>query len=113
MKPLYGEAVPSDKIKQEKKQGIRYSEVTLGKEYLIHTYFFKTRYIAYKDITRIYMRVAGGEFGEFPMDEYSLVLLDAKDQEHVLHVERGEYIEGVQNVIRENYPHIQIGKPKQ
>lgn len=112
MKPLYGEAVPSDIIKKEKKQGVRYSEVTLGEQYLIHSYFFKTRYIAYRDIVRIFMRVAGGEFGEFPMDEYSLVVIDAGKQEHVLHVERGEYVQGVQKLIQERFPHIHIGKER-
>lgn len=112
MKPLFGEVQTRERVKQEKKNGIKYAEVTLGEELLIHSYFFKTQYIAYRDITRLYMRVAGGEFGEFPMDEYSLVILDKENHEHVLHVERGEYIQGVQEYVQKHHPQILLGKPK-
>lgn len=110
MKPLFGNVQTKEFVKQEKKKGIRYAEVTLGSTLLIHSYFFRTQYIAYEDIQRIFMRVAGGEFGEFPMDEYSLVIIDREGQEHVLHVERGEYIKCVQDFVSEHYTHIRIGK---
>ena len=38
------------------------------------------------------MRVAGGEFGEFPIDEYSIMIEDKEGNEHALHVDRPEYI---------------------
>ncbi len=110
MKALFGNVQTKETVKLQKKQGIRYAEVVLGESLLIHTYFFQTKYIAYADIKQAYMRVAGGEFGEFPMDEYSLVLIDKGDQEHVLHVERGEYIKAVLDEMKENHPDILIGK---
>lgn len=110
MKALFGETQTKETVKLQKKQGIRYSEVVLGESLLIHTYFFQMKYIAYQDISQVYMRVAGGEFGEFPMDEYSLVIKDKGDQEHVLHVERGEYIKAVLDYLKEKQPQILIGK---
>ena len=72
MKVLYGKNLEKDFVKIQQKSGKRIAEITLGDRILIHKYFFQTSYIAYQDIRRMYMRVAGGEFGEFPIDEYSI-----------------------------------------
>lgn len=113
MKVLFGESLPKETVKEEKKNGIRFAEVTLGKSVLIHTYFFRMVYISYADIRRIYMRVAGGEFGEFPIDEYSLVIEDISGKEHILHMDRGEFVEGIKEWLKIHQPHIVIGKKQE
>ena len=113
MKALYGEALERRVIKEQCKKGKRIGEVILGEEWLIHRYFFLTSYIAYSDIRRAYMRVAGGEFGEFPVDEYSLVLEDLDGNEHVLHLDRPEYGKKCLEWLEKVQSSIKIGKMKQ
>ncbi len=110
MKVLYGKKQERNVITEQIKGGRRIAEVTLGDQYLVHRYFFRTSYIAYVDIVRAYMRVAGGEFGEFPIDEYSLILEDREGKEHALHVDRPEYIREILNWLQTSQKHIQIGK---
>lgn len=112
MKALYGEKRERNVIKQEIRNGKRLSEITLGATFLIHRYFFRTSYIAYTDIERIYMRVAGGEFGEFPVDEYSMIVEDRAGTEHVLHVDRPEYGKQCLEWVKKTQSHIKIGKEK-
>ena len=113
MKVLYGETQDRNIIKEECRHGKRIAEVILGANFLIHRYFFKTSYIAYHNSIRIYMRVAGGEFGEFPIDEYSLIVVDKKGKEHALHVDRPEYIRKILKWIENNQKEIQIGKEQE
>ena len=113
MKALYGEALERRVIKEQCKKRKRIGEVILGEEWLIHRYFFQTSYIAYSDIRRAYMRVAGGEFGEFPVDEYSLVLEDLDGNEHELHLDRPEYGKKCLEWLEKVQSSIKIGKMKQ
>lgn len=112
MKVLYGKNLEKDFVKIQQKSGKRIAEITLGDQILIHKYFFRTSYIAYQDIRRMYMRVAGGEFGEFPIDEYSIMIEDKKGNEHALHVDRPEYIREILKWIETYQREIQIGKEK-
>lgn len=112
MKVLYGKNLEKDFVKIQQKSGKRIAEITLGDQILIHKYFFRTSYIAYRDIRRMYMRVAGGEFGEFPIDEYSIMVEDKKGNEHSLHVDRPEYIREILKWIETYQREIQIGKEK-
>lgn len=99
-------------VKTQCKNGKRIAEIILGDQILVHKYFFCTSYIAYQDIHRMYMRVAGGEFGEFPIDEYSLIVVDKEEKEHALHVDRPEYIREILKWIGNCQKEIQIGKEK-
>lgn len=110
MKILYGSELDRKKIKEEQKQGKKISEIILGKEILIHKYFFHTVYIEYSNIERMYMRVAGGEFGEFPIDEYSIIVEDKEGKEHSLHMDRPEYVQAVLKWVEEHQRHIKTGK---
>lgn len=112
MNALYGKAQDRSVIKEQCKNGKRMAEVILGEKWLIHKYFFHTSYIAYSDIRRAYMRVAGGEFGEFPVDEYSLVLVDPDGREHVLHIDRPEYGQKCLTWLEDIQSNIEIGKIK-
>lgn len=112
MKVLYGKNLEKDYVKTQQKSGKRIAEITLGDQILIHKYFFRTSYIVYQDIRRMYMRVAGGEFGEFPIDEYSIMIEDREGNEHALHVDRPEYIREILKWIETHQREIQIGKEK-
>ena len=112
MKVLYGKKLDQDFVKVQCKSGKKIAEIILGDRILIHKYFFRTSYIAYVDIQRMYMRVAGGEFGEFPIDEYSLMIEDREGNEHALHVDRPEYIREILKWINAYQKEIQIGKEK-
>ena len=56
---------------------------------------------------------AGGEFGEFPVDEFSLVLEDLDGNEHVLHLDRPEYGKKCLEWLEKVQSSIKIGKMKQ
>lgn len=110
MKPLYGAKQDRKIIKEECKNGRKIAEVIMGERFLVHRYFFQTSYIAYEDIIRAYMRVAGGEFGEFPVDEYSLILEDPTGKEHILHIDRPEYGKKCLSWLKQTGKNIKIGK---
>lgn len=112
MKALYGEKRERQFVTMQMKSGKKVAEIFLGDALLVHRYFFQTSYIAYQDIERIYMQVAGGEFGEFPIDEYSLMIEDRDGKEHKLHVDRPEYIQEIIRWMAQNHPEIKTGKKK-
>ena len=110
MKCMFGEAAEKELVKKELAGADRIGELRLGKELLLHRYFFRTRYIRYTDISRVFQRMESGESGDFSVSEHSLVVVDRAGTEHVLHVDYKQYAaEGISR-LTERYPHISVGK---
>lgn len=112
MRCLYGTPLDKVKVKKQIRSGSRKGEVTLGEELLIHRYFFATKYIRYQDIRRAFVRIESGEYGEFPLDEHSLVLVDAGGAEHVLHVGHPGYAQRAVEWMSARFGHIAAGKER-
>ena len=112
MKCLYGEALEKREVKRQMAAAEKIGELRLGEELLIHRYFFSTKYIRRKDITRVFVRVESGEYGEFPLHEHSLVVIDAGGREHVLHIDHPNFGKETMEKLTAADSRIQTGKPE-
>ena len=82
----------------------------LSDTHLLHRYFFVTKYIAYDEISRVYLRIESGEYGDLPLAEYSLVIVNTSGEESALHAERKDGAERVIGLLQERCPQIAVGK---
>ena len=110
MKCLYGDALEKALVKQEFSAAERIGELRLGKTLLLHRYFFRTVYIRYQDICRVYQRIESGESGDFTVAEHSLVVVDSTGKEHVLHVDYEQYARECIEKLTQQHRNIVSGK---
>lgn len=97
------------KIKEEWKSAERIGEIRLGEKHFLHCAFFCHRFIPYDEIKQIYLRVESGEYGEFPVHDHHLIIVDKEKKEYQLHI---DHIEDAKEVLKElgkRCPKIKIG----
>lgn len=112
--PLYKSEEISDKtiLKAEFASAARAGEGRLGENYLFYRYFINVKYAAYHKIQKAYLRVESGEFGEFLLKEFYLILQFTDGTQGKLRFEREERVKEVLAYLEEHFPNIEIGYKK-
>jgi len=109
---LCSEPVDKNVIKIELQNTDKVGEFWIGNKYLIHHYFFVTKYIEYADIRKMFLRIESGEYGEFPVHENSIVIVDSDGKEHALHVEYRGDADQILKYVKEHFKTIEVGMKK-
>lgn len=102
-------AAQKETLSEEYRNATVSGEVRLGTTHLFYRYFIRIKYLAYEEITQIYLREESGESGEFLLKEHYLMIQTKDDMQHKFRMERENNARAVLEQLGRQQKHIKIG----
>ena len=102
-------AAQKETLSEEYRNAAVSGEVRLGTTHLFYRYFIRIKYLAYEEITQIYLREESGESGEFLLKEHYLMVQTEDGMLHKFRMERENNARAVLEQLGRQQKHIKIG----
>ena len=102
-------AAQKETLSEEYRNATVSGEVRLGTTHLFYRYFIRIKYLAYEEITQIYLREESGESGEFLLKEHYLMIQTKDDMLHKFRMERENNARAVLEQLGRQQKCIKIG----
>ncbi len=105
-KCLCGEEIAKKELQAQRKEAEYLAEIRLGEHILFYTNLLWVRYIAYDQISNVYLKLERGESGEFLTIENYLMLRDINGIDHSMRIEQTDIARQVLAKVKERHPGI-------
>ncbi len=102
-------AAQKETLSEEYRNATVSGEVRLGTTHLFYRYFIRIKYLAYEEITQIYLREESGESGEFLLKEHYLMIQTKDGMLHKFRMERENNARAVLEQLGRQQKCIKIG----